>query len=446
MVSKPKDSSSEEKLLSTAREIDGAEELDENERPEERKRTILAFFMFGLLIYATYSLIIAGAQDILQGTLVPTSAVLVANIGPYFLVTLVAPYFIQKVPYFPRVLAIFTLEVAGLIMVVVGKHVAIKLFGVSLSSIGFGLGELSFIAMTSHYHEVAVRAFSAGTGAGISLAPLYYTAMTTWACIPPNTAISIMAVCMVLILAFYGIMDRRHSDEPPSPGDSFMTVPYAPLGDDSNDEKSGGAMTWKDKAYAVRGILPIMLSVIFAWIAEYLIIQAVITTIAFTNAPFPPRDHYQYYIFVFLGGELFGRSYLVLMSFWKPQWIPRLIIRRLWILALVEIAHLVFFAFAAWYRFLPSVAIPLILAFTAGVIIGVMYVNMLAVYTEESDPVQREFVLGYASAATGCGALTAGLLGLAIEPWLRHHCLQVSASSDYCFTRAIDGVCFKKNL
>ncbi|EDO45680.1 predicted protein, partial [Nematostella vectensis] len=239
---------------------------------------------------------------------VPTSAVLVANIGPYFLVTLVAPYFIQKVPYFPRVLAIFTLEVAGLIMVVVGKHVAIKLFGVSLSSIGFGLGELSFIAMTSHYHEVAVRAFSAGTGAGISLAPLYYTG------------------------------------EPKAPRwtSTFFALRHSEL-----------------CAYAVRGILPIMLSVIFAWIAEYLIIQAVITTIAFTNAPFPPRDHYQYYIFVFLGGELFGRS-----------WIPRLIIRRLWILALVEIAHLVFFAFAAWYRFLPSVAIPLILAFTAGVIIG----------------------------------------------------------------------------
>lgn len=162
------------RLFADVKEVDSVELPDET-RVKERPRTILAFFMFGFLIYATYSLIISGAQDILQGTLVPTSAVLVANIGPYFTVTLIAPYFIQKIPYFPRVLAVFLLETSGLIMVVVGRHVTTKLVGIGFSSTGFGLGELSFIAMTSFYDESAVKAFSAGTGAGISLAPLYYT-------------------------------------------------------------------------------------------------------------------------------------------------------------------------------------------------------------------------------------------------------------------------------
>lgn len=171
--SKDKDSSSAS-LISDVKEVDGAEEI-EDALVRERPRTILAFFMFGFLLYATYSLIISGAQDILQGTLVPTSAVLIANIGPYFAVTLIAPYFIQRVPYFARVLTVFVLEASGLVMVVVGKQVSVKLVGVGLSSVGFGLGELSFIALTSFYHEAAVRAFSAGTGAGIALAPLYYT-------------------------------------------------------------------------------------------------------------------------------------------------------------------------------------------------------------------------------------------------------------------------------
>lgn len=147
----------------------------ENGGAKEKPITIVAFYIFGFLIYAIYSLIISGAQDILAGTFVPTSAVLVANVGPYFIVTVVAPYFIQKIPYFPRVLAIFFLEASGLIMVVTAKHVGTRLLGISLSSFGFGLGELSFIAMTSFYHDTAVSAFSAGTGTGISLAPLYYT-------------------------------------------------------------------------------------------------------------------------------------------------------------------------------------------------------------------------------------------------------------------------------
>lgn len=156
-------------------EMDLFPKESENGREKEKPITIVAFFAFGFLIYAIYSLIISGAQDILAGTLVPTSAVLVANVGPYFIITVVAPYFIQKIPYFPRVLAIFFLEATGLIMVVTAKHVGARLLGISLSSFGFGLGELSFIAMTSFYHDTAVSAFSAGTGTGISLAPLYYT-------------------------------------------------------------------------------------------------------------------------------------------------------------------------------------------------------------------------------------------------------------------------------
>lgn len=264
--------------------------------------------------------------------------------------------------------------------------------------------------------------------------------MTTWACIPPNTAISIMAFCLVLLLAFYGIMERKHTDiqgGSQSAQGNYEKVPYKPMDSEAEDSKPRQALTFFQKVRLVKDVLPIMFCVIMAWIGEYLIIQAVITTIAFVDAPFPPRDHYQYYIFVFLGGEFFGRSYLIFFSYIKPSWIPKLIIRRLWALATAEVSILVFFIFAAWYRFLPSVSLPLIIAFIAGVIIGIMYVNMLAVFTEIEDDTQREFVLGYASAATGCGAFTAGLLGLVIEPWLRHHCLKVAISSDYCFTRSI---------
>ena len=165
---------------------DKQETVPNDNKIRESITTTMAFFVFGFLIYFVYSLIIAGAQDILAGTFVQTSLVLVCNIGPYFAVTLIAPYYIQKVQYVYRVIAIFIFEVAGLLMVVVAKDIGVKLFGVCLSSLGFGLGELSFIAMSSYYHEVVVSSFSAGTGAGISLAPLYYTGKTV-----PRQALSI---------------------------------------------------------------------------------------------------------------------------------------------------------------------------------------------------------------------------------------------------------------
>ena len=264
--------------------------------------------------------------------------------------------------------------------------------------------------------------------------------MTTWACVSPSVTISIMAVSLVLLLIFYALMERKHcrSWQSTANGITRKDIQYSPI-EEQESEVGDGHLTWKEKCSAIKGVLPIIASIISAWIAEYLIIQSVITTIAFPSAPFPPRDHYQYYIFVFLFGELFGRSYLIVLSYLMPSLARKLTIRRIWFLAVAEIGILVFFLLAAWYRFLSDVSIVLILAFIGGLIIGIMYVNMLAIYSEIEDPKSREFVLGYASAATGAGAITAGLLGLLIEPWLRRHCLSVVAHSSFCFTRLQGG-------
>ena len=246
----------------------------------------------------------------------------------------------------------------------------------------------------------------------------------------------------MLLLIFYALMERKHSrdEKPRAIGITRKDIQYSPVDEDEQEkELKDDHLTWKDKLSAIKRVYPIIASIISAWIAEYLIIQSVITTIAFPSAPFPPRDHYQYYIFIFLFGELFGRSYLIVLSYLMPSMAPKLIVRRIWFLAAAEVSILVFFLFAAWFRFLTNVSIVLILAFIGGLIIGVMYVNMLAIYSEIEDPKSREFVLGYAAASTGAGAITAGLLGLLIEPWLRHHCLSVVLDSSFCFTRSQGG-------
>lgn len=148
-----------------------------SEKERERLRTVAAFFVFGALIYATYSLVIAGAQDILAGTFIQTSMVLVADIGPYFVVTLIAPYFMQKIPYFVRIATVFLTGIGGFLMLAFAKQVHWKLMGVGIASFGYGVGEVTFLALTSFYHEVTVSAYSAGTGAGFIIAPLYYTGM-----------------------------------------------------------------------------------------------------------------------------------------------------------------------------------------------------------------------------------------------------------------------------
>lgn len=157
---------------------DVQDQFDGSKAKQARKeplKNLVAFYAFGALIYTVYSVIISGAQDILAGTFIPTAAVLVTNVGPYFLVTMIAPYFIHKVPYVVRIVAIYAFFTAGLFIIVYAKEVYLKLVGICTTSLGAGIGEVSFFTLTAYYEKVTVAAYSAGTGSGFILGPLYYT-------------------------------------------------------------------------------------------------------------------------------------------------------------------------------------------------------------------------------------------------------------------------------
>ena len=166
-------SKSQTTALSVANDCDGIKLNNGQER--ERLRTITAFFIFGTLIYATYSLVIVGAQDILAGTSIPTSISLITLVTPGFLVTLIAPYFMHNIPYIARIMTFCCTGIGGFLMLVFAKQVHWKLIGVGIVSFGSNFCEITVLALSSFYHGAASTAFSAGTGAGFVIAPLYYT-------------------------------------------------------------------------------------------------------------------------------------------------------------------------------------------------------------------------------------------------------------------------------
>ncbi|XP_015755877.1 PREDICTED: protein BTN1-like [Acropora digitifera] len=408
---------------------DAQDEFDGSQAKQTRKeplKNLVAFYAFGALIYTVYSVIISGAQDILAGTFIPTAAVLVTNVGPYFLVTMIAPYFIHKVPYVVRIVAIYAFFTAGLFIIVYAKEVYLKLVGICTTSLGAGIGEVSFFTLTAYYEKVTVAAYSAGTGSGFILGPLYYTGLTTWSCVLPNNAMMIMAGSPLLYLLFYAIMDKKHSSNSRAELDASETV------------ESQTNLTWKEKVSAAGQILPLVFALFVCFVSEYIIIQAVITTMAFPSAPFPPRVHYRYYIFIFLSGEFMARSYLAVIASLKPSLVNVFAIRKVWILSLMLFGELIFFTLAAWYRFLHDVWIVFILIFAAGLEAGAAFTNAFVVVSE-TDARIKEFAMGFATIGMGGGTFIAGVLGLLMEPIIRDHCLLVSDVGDYCFTRPFSG-------
>ena len=184
-------------------------------------------------------------------------------------------------------------------------------------------------------------------------------------------------------------------------------------------------------------MFPNLIPTYMAWFSEFLAFTAIVTTMAFPNAPFGPSDHYQYYIFTFVGGEAVGRSYLMILFCIKAEWAESAKFPYLWVLSVIEVMHLLFFILAAWYRFLPNVSIVLLLSFTSGVSIGILYVNVLAFFRDTFDDCYQEFSMGYVPVAVNGGVLAAGFLGLYIEPLVREHCAMLVNNNDLCLTRSM---------
>ena len=267
-------------------------------------------------------------------------------------------------------------------------------------------------------------------------------AMTTWFCVSSEKTTVTVAFLVALNLVFYALMERKHnrSTSRTSRFNCFSGAQYEKVEENKDEDKeqtgpSPPLLTTAEKLRAIKQICPTVLCVVISWMSEFLVTQGVITTYAFPNSPFPPRDHYQYYITLFLLGEFIGRSYLALISLINQDLIPKVTVHKLWLLTIIEVSILVFCLFAAWYRFLPDITYLLIISFLAGLIIGIMYANVLQVFTDSYEVPLREFVLGFVAVATGMGILIAGLLGLVVEPSFRKHCMTITDLSEYCFTR-----------
>ena len=261
--------------------------------------------------------------------------------------------------------------------------------------------------------------------------------MTTWLCVSPEETTLTLIGLVVLNVVFYLLMERKHSNSTEGAQQAtYKDVTYEKIPEGSNTDASSPPVLTRDvKLKALKEICPSMMCVVISLLSEFLVLQAVLTTYAFPNSPFPPRDHYQYYMNLFLLGELIGRSYLAVVSLIKEELVPKLMVRKLWALTIIEVCILIFCSFATWYRFLPDITTLLLLSFLAGLMIGIIYANVLQGFTESYDFQLREFVLGFVAVAVGIGMLAAGLLGLVVEPLFRQHCLKITDLAEYCFTR-----------
>lgn len=369
----------------------------------------------------------------------PKGIVLLADVMPSFITKLIAPYFIQRVPYAIRILIFAGLSTAGMLLIALTpstQTVAVKLVGVVLASLSSGGGELSFLGLTHYYGHMSLAAWGSGTGgAGLAGAGLYVM-LTTWLGFSVKGSLLASAFLpIIMLISFFVILpqgplregtrakgyetlpERDLTEEDVedlptghasssllAPGPAVATTAYSshPAG------HSGPFLAHLNRAKAL--FLPYMLPLLMVYVAEYTINQGVAPTLLFPleSSPFSEhRSFYPLYNFLYQLGVFISRSST-----------PFVRIHHLYLPSILQVVNLILLTLQSLLFFMPSVYLVFLVIFWEGILGGAVYVNTFAEIMEHVPSADREFSLSATSVSDSAGICIAGFAGMAMETWL----------------------------
>jgi battenin len=129
----------------------------------------VSFFLFGLINNVLYVIILSAALDLVPPS-TPKGIIAFCNIAPALIAKLGWPYFLKgRIRYARRIVGCCTLSFIGMLVVAFHESLYSRLLGICLASFSSGLGEMTFLQLSTTYSRSvggrSVGYFASGTGA-----------------------------------------------------------------------------------------------------------------------------------------------------------------------------------------------------------------------------------------------------------------------------------------
>ncbi|CAD6186511.1 unnamed protein product [Caenorhabditis auriculariae] len=401
-------------------------------------RTAVAFWFLGLCNNYGYVIMLSAAEDILStqkhkvtnqtatdtcDTFIdsrhckpPTGEVLLSDNLPSLIVKLTFPFFMDRFPFGARVAVVCALQATSYFVVAYSSSVAMSLAGVVFVSLGGGLGEITFLALSAHYPKVAIAGWSSGTGAAGLIGSFSYAFLTEphMANLTPKTALLIQLFIPVLfVIAYYIMLAKPNSVYSPGLNPRTWIVPkgYDKFIKDSHrvPQRELGIT---DRLKLIPPMLHLMIPLAVVYIGEYLINQGMTQMIFFDCShgfSLSRKSQYRWYQVLYQFGVFTSRSSIRLFE------LPMAV---LYILPILQLSNMVFFFFEALYWFVPHIAIIFVLIVFEGLFGGASYVNTFHKIHRMVAPDVREYSLSAASMGDSMGVNFAAAVSLPLHHWM----------------------------
>ncbi|KAJ8463342.1 hypothetical protein ONZ51_g10318 [Trametes cubensis] len=431
--------------------------------PESRVLLVrlgLSFFLFGLINNVLYVIILSAALDLVPPS-TPKGIIAFCNIFPALVAKLGWPYLLKgRIRYARRLVGCTACSVCGMLVVALFDTLSMRLFGICLASFSSGLGELTFLQLSTRYHPPSVAGhsvgyFASGTGgAGLVGAFLWWELRG----LGVRLGVGLSSILPFIIpITYFLILPRPDRfvgrDFSAAEEDDFdnapMTASYTPLprGEDEDTVpvtepeaavKAPIALSMEDKWRLAKPMLTkYMLPLFCVYLFEYTINQGISPTLVY---PVPTReshwfmsllihsirDYYPLWQLVYQSTVFLSRSSISLG-------LPPLPGRLLSLPAIVQGVILSTLAFESAVGIFGdsdaregwSFAFVFLLIAIEGICGGLAYVNVFYRINQEkhdnpgTDPErakqEREFKIGSIGLADSAGILMASLVAVPTE-------------------------------
>mmetsp|Transcript_11190 Transcript_11190/g.46760 ORF Transcript_11190/g.46760 Transcript_11190/m.46760 type:complete len:389 (-) Transcript_11190:3066-4232(-) len=374
----------------------------------------IAFGTCGLLLDMTFVILLAAAKDIVSASSLPTSSVLFASIVPLWFLKLVAPLFIERIPYRLKISAAAWGGALALCGAALLSSIRAKLvLGVALGAISTALAEITFFALVTKYTKQCLPALTTGTGLCGLCGSGFYFFLTEVFRFSSKVTLLMTSILPLSLIFVYEVFLTPEPGLNRSNSESAIDFefPGAYSATDEPKESSGApTLSLREKIeYIFNALLvPSMIPLFLIFFTGYLMTQAVVPEITFDSKLSSPQGQYSLFLFVASIGGVLSRASLYFFE-----------VDNLYLLTVVHTVFLLALILEIYRPFLPSLTSMLLIALAEGAISGLVFANAFRLINNTSDKTYiREFAMGVVSVADATGVLVAAVVGLSLEPYL----------------------------
>lgn len=338
-------------------------------------------------------------------TVMSTGAILLADIIPSFVIKLFSPFLPYNATW--RIITSCTMSAISFMIVASAATKWIVFLGVAFTSFSSGLGDPTFLALSTKYDKNVISTWSSGTGAAGVIGSISYALMRKIGLSSYQTLLLMIFVPIIEILIYAVVLSKPRSvnrlevdreAEPLIPDQSSQDEGY---------EEEETEITLRQKLAYIPKLMIYFIPLMFVYFFEYFVNQGLFELVIFKNIFLTKEEQYRAFQIIYQLGVFVSRSSVNLVQ-----------IRRTWIMSVIQGFIATYFIYEAIYLFTPSILIIFVIIFIEGLQGGLAYVNTYYRMTQEVPQNYKAYAMNIVAMGDSFGIIAAGFLAIKAHNWI----------------------------